>query len=325
MIYERENEKNDMASYTSITQQVGEEILALYGKYKILELSPLSLGISNSNYRVTLQDHPPLVLKISNDKNTSDLREEQKILNFLSQFRFPYSLIPFLTKEGDLIYEHGPYYGVIYPFIEGKIPAINSHTCFEIGKGLAALHSLKLGEGASSYVRNFDVVGFSAQTILDYLKQSDCPRDYKTIFEQVFPDRLQKFIEANLPSGLIHGDLYYDNTLFDEGGLKVILDFEQGGLGPYLFDIGVSISGTCLQNGFVLDDYVDYFMKGYQSVRKLTDIENELFETSILLGLFSISLWRIKRFNEKEIAPGKKDHYKELIIRAQNYHQRKKV
>ncbi|MFZ4712529.1 MAG: phosphotransferase enzyme family protein [Bacteriovoracaceae bacterium] len=311
-----------MASYTAITQKEAEQILSLYGNYQIMELTPLSLGISNSNYQVLLKDHPPLVLKISNDKNTDDLREEQKILNYLSQHHFPHSLVPYLTKKGDLIYEMGSFYGVIYPFISGHIPSISSDICFKIGKSLASLHSLNLQPGASSYVRSFETVGFGAKQIKNYLLQKDCPSDFKAIFEQIFPDQLNKYLKADLPQGLIHGDLYYDNTLFDEQGLKMILDFEQGGMGPYLFDLGVSISGTCLLEGKVHTPYVEAYMKGYSSGRNLDAAEAPHFEEAILLGLYSIALWRIKRFNEKQLAPSKKDNYKELILRAQDYFNR---
>jgi homoserine kinase type II len=311
-----------MASYTSISLAQAEEILSLYGQYKILSLTPLSLGISNSNYKLELYDHPAMVLKISNDKNTDDLREEQKILNFLSQHHFPYSLVPYLTKKGDLIYEHLPYYGVLYPFVQGDIPSINSHTCFEIGRGLASLHSLKLQEGAQAYVRSFEAVGFGANQIKNYLKSPDCPSDFKQIFHEIFPDELEAYLQSNIPEGLIHGDLYYDNTLFNEQGLKMILDFEQGGMGPYLFDLGVSISGTCLLDGQIHTPYVEYFLKGYNSVRKLDETEVSFLNTVILLGLYSIGLWRIKRFNERKLDPKKKDNYKELIQRAQNYFQR---
>jgi homoserine kinase type II len=311
-----------MASYTSISLAQAEEILSLYGQYKILSLTPLSLGISNSNYKIELEDHSPMVLKISNDKNTNDLREEQKILNFLSQHHFPYSLVPYLTKKGDLIYELSPYYGVLFPFVAGDIPSINSHTCYEIGRGLASLHSLKLREGASTYVRSFEVVGFGANQIKNYLLHSECPQDFKEIFQDIFPDALETYLQSNIPEGLIHGDLYYDNTLFNEQGLKMILDFEQGGMGPYLFDLGISISGTCLLDGQIHPPYVDYFLKGYNSLRKLDELELALVNTTILLGLYSIGLWRIKRFNERKLDPKKKDNYKELILRAQNYYRR---
>ena len=73
-----------MASYTQISLQEAEEILKLYGRSKVLKITPLSLGISNSNYRVDLEEGSVL-LKISNDKNQLQLSEEQAILLYLNQ------------------------------------------------------------------------------------------------------------------------------------------------------------------------------------------------------------------------------------------------
>ncbi len=308
-----------MASYTSISKAEAQSILSLYGDYEIIELSPLSLGISNSNYCVRLKNHAPLVLKISNDKNAVDLKEEQKILMKLSQSQFPLSLTPLKTKKEEVVYECGKYHGVIYPFIEGKIPQIEGNTCLEVGKALATLHNLNIND---PILRGYQSVGFGAMEVLTYTYHPECPLDFKTIFNEIFPDKLKKYIELDLPLGLIHGDFYYDNSLFDNEGLKIILDFEQAGIGPYLFDVGVSISGTCLKNGHVDADYVAQFLKGYESIRTFEEEEKENLNTSILLGLYSIALWRIKRFNERQIDPTKKDNYKELILRAQNFYQK---
>ena len=57
-----------MASYTQIEIHEAQEILKLYGLGEIKKITPLSLGISNSNYKVELIDHK-ILLKISNDKN----------------------------------------------------------------------------------------------------------------------------------------------------------------------------------------------------------------------------------------------------------------
>ena len=46
--------------------------------------------------------------------------------------------------------------------------------------------------------------------------------DYKNAFEEVFSNNeLESLINTKLPSGIIHGDLFYDNTLFNNNGLQV--------------------------------------------------------------------------------------------------------
>ncbi len=304
-----------MASYTQITLEEAKNILSLYGLKDIVRLTPLSLGISNSNYRVELKDQTVL-LKISNDKNAEELREEQKVLQLIKEYQYPFSLKPFITTKDESVYEHGPYYGVLFPFIEGIPPGPSDYTCHEVGRALATLHALNIPSSALHKIRRHEKVGFGAKEIFEYCKKPKCPQDFKEAFAEFFPDRLQAFLDSPFDTGIIHGDLYYDNTLFDQNKLSVVLDFEQAGIGEYILDIGISISGTCLEKGRIIMPLVKSFLEGYESKRTLPAIEKKYINDAIILGLLSISLWRIKRFKEGNLNPLMQDSYRDLILKA---------
>jgi homoserine kinase type II len=307
-----------MASYTQIEIHEAQEILKLYGLGEITKITPLSLGISNSNYKVELIDRQVL-LKISNDKNKSQLEDEQSILLYLNQIGYQYSLKPYQTKMGQLVYEYGKYFGVIYPFVEGIPPGPSDMTCREVGMALAKLHHLKHDKIVIGTLRRHEEVGFGAREILDYTKSSKCPEDFKDAFNQFFPDSLLTFIEAPFEKGIIHGDLYYDNTLFDHNHLSTVLDFEQAGVGEYILDLGISISGTCLEKGRIILPLVNSYLEGYESIRPLNSLEKKHLNDAIILGLMSISLWRIKRFKEGNLNPLMSDSYRDLLNKAQHY------
>src|SRR5690606_18353207 len=107
-----------MGDYTRLDKSAAAEILALYRDDKLENLMPLSLGISNSNYRVELKDGTSLLLKVSNDKDRDQLLAEQSILTLLAELKYPHSLRAFATKEGKTVYEYGQFFGVLYPFVE---------------------------------------------------------------------------------------------------------------------------------------------------------------------------------------------------------------
>ena len=247
-----------MASYTQISLQEAEEILKLYGRSKVLKITPLSLGISNSNYRVDLEEGSVL-LKISNDKNQLQLSEEQAILLYLNQRGYPYSLKPFTLTNGDLVYSYAPYFGVLYPFVQGIPPGPSDYTCKEVGAALAKLHTLSHDRNRLEQLRPHQSVGFGAVEIFNYSKSANCPVDFKEAFQHFFPDNLKAFIETPFETGIIHGDLYYDNTLFNNNHLSTVLDFEQAGRGEYLLDLGISLSGTCLEKGRVITPLVNSY------------------------------------------------------------------
>lgn len=311
-----------MASYTQIGLKEAEDILKLYGRSHVLKLTPLSLGISNSNYRVDLEGESVL-LKISNDKNQHQLAEEQAILLYLNQRGYPYSLKPFALVSGALVYNYEPYFGVLYPFVEGIPPGPSDYTCKEVGSALAKLHSLTHDDAILKNLRPHESVGFGALEILNYSESSTCPADYREAFQYFFPDKLKSFLEAPFEKGIIHGDLYYDNTLFNNNHLSCVLDFEQAGRGEYLLDLGISLSGTCLEKGRVITPLVNSYLEGYEAIRPLSSIELKFLDHAIILGLMSISLWRIKRFKERNLNPLMENSYQDLLVRAMNYYQMK--
>lgn len=307
-----------MGSYTKIDEKLAGRIIDLYQLGEVTNLRALSLGISNSNYRVETKTGRYL-LKISNDKNSTELEEEMDILKRLSDKGFGFSLTPFKTMSGELVYHLDEYFGVVFPFIDGIPPGPADMTCRMIGEGLAKLHTLSWSEQEQKEIRNYEAVGYGVTKLLEYVETLQCPEDFKTEFKKNFPDNLQEWKEANLEKGLIHGDLYYDNTLFHNDILKVILDFEQAGIGEFLFDLGVCISGTCLEKGHIITPLIDSLLSGYEKIRPLPENEKKLLDQAIELGLFSISLWRIKRFTEGTLNTLMADSYKELIQRANNY------
>ncbi len=308
-----------MASYTQITPEEAEEILSLYGKNSVNQLTPLSLGISNSNYRVDLKSETVL-LKISNDKNQLQLADEQQILFYLHQRGYPFSLKPISLMNGSLVYTYGKYFGVLYPFVPGIPPGPSDFTCREVGAALARLHSLSHDPVEMQKLRPHEAVGYGPKEIRDYVFSSACPEDYREAFNFFFPDKLEQFLSVNFEKGIIHGDLYYDNTLFDNNQLSTVLDFEQAGIGEYILDLGISLSGTCLEKGRIISPLVKSYLAGYESIRPLSAEEKKHLDDSIILGLMSISLWRIKRFKERNLNPMMENSYRDLIVRARDYH-----
>jgi homoserine kinase type II len=301
-----------VGDYTKLSVNDASDILNLYGFGPATELKSLSLGISNSNYQVTVGEKKYL-LKVSNDKGQSDLEQEMEVLLYLSSKEFVYSLTPYQTKDGKGVYNWKDCFGVLFPFVEGIAPGPCDITCFEIGRGIALLHKT---DSTNAKLRAHNEVGFGGVEIAKYLESENCPSDFKELVLYFFPDSLESFNKLELEKGVIHGDLYYDNTLFDENHLAVILDFEQTGIGEYLFDLGISISGTCLEKGRINKSLIKSYLEGYESVRPLPEVEKENLNAAIVVGLLSIALWRIKRFKEGNLNPLMANSYTELLNKA---------
>lgn len=309
-----------MGDYTKLTREQACAILQKYGHSEVHSLTPLSLGISNSNYKV-VTEKDEVLLKVSNDKNLNELSEEMELLQLLAFKEYSYSLEPFHTQEGQLTYEYEDLHGVAFPFITGLTPGPSDHACREIGKALAKLHTLEVFPQERDKIRNHEKVGFGAKEIYEYTKSSACPQDFKDIFNLAYPHQLTWFMEFEWERGIIHGDLYIDNTMFESNDISVLLDFEQAGIGEYILDLGIAISGCCLEKGLINRGLAESFLQGYQELRNLTSHERQNLTDSIILGLLSISLWRIKRFKDKDLNPILVNSYKELLLRAKCFRE----
>ena len=310
-----------MGVYSEINLEEINNILKHYELGSALSFKATIEGISNSNYHVKLESGKDVLLKVSNDKTIEELENEQQILNSLKNYNYPYSLNPFKTTLGKSIYHHGDLYGVVFPFIKGFPPKINNRSIYQIGAALGKLHSLEIRKEDLAVIRPHDIVGHGASSIIKYIKSKNAASDYVDAFNEIFPDKLSTIPYDVFPVGIIHGDLYFDNSLFFEDELVTLIDFEQSGRGRYILDIGIAISGSCLNDNKsnIDQDLMSKFLEGYETQRSMITIEKEYLNTAILVGFFSISLWRIERFLDGLLDSSKKYNYRDLLLRAFNY------
>lgn len=82
----------------------------------------------------------------------------------------------------------------------------------------------------------------------------------------------------SLPRGVIHGDLFRDNVMFENGRLTGFFDFYFAGCDTFLYDIGICLNDWCidLQTGSADHLRAAAFMAAYQRVRPLTMQERGL-------------------------------------------------
>jgi homoserine kinase type II len=109
--------------------------------------------------------------------------------------------------------------------------------------------------------------------------------------------------------GIIHGDLFIDNVLYDEGGaLTALLDFEQASWGRLAYDLAV----TTLAFGYGRDDFrpeiVRALIGAYVAARPVTDGERAAFGAELRFVACRFAVTRITDVHLKRDAgapPGK--------------------
>ena len=97
-----------------------------------------------------------------------------------------------------------------------------------------------------------------------------------------------------LPRGVVHGDLFRDNVLFNARGLTGVLDFHHAAHGYIIYDLAVAANDWCTDAAGVLDpDMTIAFLRAYNRIRPLDPAELRLFPAFMLYAALAFWLSRL--------------------------------
>lgn len=145
---------------------------------------------------------------------------------------------------------------------------------------------------APEYPRDIEWLTERAQVVKGFIGYSD---------ECLIRDTVQRLASmftrhdvASLPKGVIHGDLFRDNVLFDERGLTGVLDFHHAARGFLLYDLAVAANDWCNDVGGVLDpERTTALFAAYHRIRPLTQQELWFFPVFALYAAVAFWLSRL--------------------------------
>ncbi len=99
---------------------------------------------------------------------------------------------------------------------------------------------------------------------------------------------------GGLPSGLVHGDLFRDNVLFEESKLTGVVDFHHAAGGYLVYDLAVAANDWCIDPGGGLDpERAAALVDAYRGVRPLTRHEIDLLPGFLLYAALAFWLSRL--------------------------------
>ena len=261
-----------MAIYTEISFSQVQLILKDYNIGHLKKLIGIKKGIENTNYLLVTSKNKFILTIYEKRVNSKELPFFMHLMKKLNakQINCPK---PILNKKRKFLFTVEKKLASITSFVHGKEK--KNHSLDEskiIGNNIAKLHlatkNIKLYRKNNLSLQSW----FALNNLIKKLKSKKINRLCKWI-DTILQD-LKKQWPSNLPSGIIHADLFHDNIFFLKKKFSGFIDLYFSCNDAYVYDLAICINAICFDSKFKFKvNQAKALIKGYQQIRKLTQKE----------------------------------------------------
>jgi homoserine kinase type II len=279
-----------------------------FGQRPWSHATPLTGGWTNHSYTVG-EGESRWVLTISPGKTTASLEPLLAVHQTLEAADFPTSR--YHPASG--AFEHRGQAVTLRTHIAGEVPQrLEAEGVAQIGEALATLHALAPPACLSKHFgyghQTFGELDSHDDPFVAWLDRRNCA--------------IWASIPSGLPRGLVHGDVFADNTVFAGGRLAAILDFEEACVHPFAFDLGMAIVGTCHNGtGKIEPLRAQALLQGYEHKRALGSQERRSVPLFAQYAALCTAFWRFRQFRVLTPWPDRAQRYREMQTLVDELHQ----
>jgi homoserine kinase type II len=291
-----------MAVLTSVTEDDARALLSAYGLRGFRRLEGIAGGSVNSNFRLE-SDAGSVFLRLYEERDLKGARGETAMLERLARAGVP-TPAPLRRLDGALVSIVRDRPAALFPWRDGRMrcqAGVTPQDARRIGKALARVHIAGASEAC-------DAGRFRFADLVGRLNRIAASRDVR--FTPHVPplrsslERAHAERDRSLPRGLVHGDLFRDNVLWDDREeISALLDFESACEGTYAYDLMVAVLSWCV--GEDLEPRLASAMReGYEEVRPLSAIEKRGLYAEGCFAALRFTITRITDYAMRAEAAG---------------------
>ena len=268
-----------MAVYTKLTKEELNEFFLKYNLGKLLNYKGIKQGIENTNYFIETEKGKFILTLYEKRVEEKDLPFFVGLMKNIYDKDFP-SPEPIINNNGSYISEILNKKAAVISFIDGNSKKnLNPNECYQVGNYTAKLHLITKNLSINR-VNKLSVKSW--REIYNKVKK-DCAKIHKNL-----PEIIEKNLNdievnwpKNIPSGIIHADLFPDNIFFKNNNLSGIIDYYFACHDFYAFEIAICLNAFCFEGSKGNLSFnvtkAKKFIDGYSKVRKLKDEEKKSF------------------------------------------------
>jgi homoserine kinase type II len=314
-----------MAIYTKVDTHEAKSILKNYNLGELKKIQGIKKGIENTNYLLITTTGKFILTLFEKRVQAKELPFFMNLMLSLNDRKILCPK-PIKNKNKKTLFQIKNRQAAICSFVYGKEKT--SHTlseCRSIGKNIAKLHmvgkKIKLHRANNLSIKSWIALNQSIKTKAN----KKIPNIYSFINTLLLD--LKKKWPSQLPTGIIHGDLFPDNIFFNKKKFAGFIDFYFSCSDFLIYDIAICINAMCFDKKIKFNKLkANALLKGYSSLRKISKKEFTALPQLLLGASIRFFLTRLHdSINRQKGAVVKVKNPNEFLKRIQFYINTKNV
>jgi homoserine kinase type II len=273
-----------MSVFTPVSTDEARSLLTQYSLGELEKLEGIAQGVENTNYFLTTTTGE-YVLTLFEHIPRDDLPFYVGLMDHLAQHEV-ICPVPMKMDGGGMIAALNGKPAAIVTRLPGEPePLPEEEECHIVGRVLAGIHvaGVEYDAGLENW-RGREWRERFAEEVRPKLSRAENDLIASENRYQAMHD------DSVLPQGIIHGDLFHDNVLWDDEGHGGVIDFYFACDDVLLYDVAIAVNDWCVNKDATLDTVRTHaFIKGYESLRPLEDLERELWP--VMLRRAALRTW----------------------------------
>lgn len=293
-----------MSVFTTLSLDEVRLWLAPFNVGELQTLRGIAAGITNTNYFVETSESS-FVLTVFEKNDFDELPYFVHLMTHLSQHGIQCPS-PIVDKDGVALHRiHGKPALMVSCLRGSDVSQPNLTQIEAVAQTLARMHLAGMAFHEQSH--NQRGQGWRVMTAQQVMPKLAPVQQHLLQEELQFQHGLDL---SGLPHGVIHGDLFRDNVLFDGNVLGGFIDFYYACHDVLAYDVAIAVNEWCVDaNGVFVDDKLAVFMNAYHAVRPFTAEEKSFWPA--LLRRAALRFWLSRLYDFYYPVAGELTHAKD--------------
>jgi homoserine kinase type II len=273
-----------MSVFTPVSDAEARTLLEHYTLGELEKLEGIAQGVENTNYFLTTTTGE-YVLTLFEHIPRADLPFYVGLMDHLAHHDVVCPA-PMRMDSGEMLAEvNGKPACIVSKLPGAPEPRPDAHLCRVAGSILAGIHVAGVEYDASlENWRGRPWRESFAETLRPTLSREESELIAAENGYQALHD------DSVLPQGIIHGDYFHDNVLWDDKGRGGVIDFYFACDDALAYDVAIAVNDWCVNPDATLDPARTHaFIEGYESLRPLETFERQLWP--VMLRRAALRTW----------------------------------